>query len=124
MSDTIEQARNLIETRLRELEGEAKRLGRALQSMGETGPSRRRRRARRKATSPSKRKGRAARGQRREQFLTALEKSPGAKVTEIAKEIGISPNQAHTLARRLHKQKAIRKSGKGYRLTSKPASGG
>ena len=119
MSEVIESARKMIEARLRELDRESKRLGRALQSLGETGPAKRRGRPRRKPTTGSKRKGRAPRGQRREQFLAALQKSPGAKASEIAKQLGISPNQAHTLARRLHQQKAIRKSGKGYRVTSK-----
>jgi hypothetical protein len=119
VSEAIESARKLIEARLRELEGETKRLGRALQSLGESGPAKRRGRPRRKATSRPKRRQRAPRGQRREQFLAALEKSPGAKASEIARQLGISANQAHTLARRLHKQKAIRKSGKGYRVTSK-----
>jgi hypothetical protein len=119
LSEAIESARKMIEARLRELEGETKRLDRALQSLRESGPAKRRVRPRRKATSRPKRKQRAPRGQRRQQFLTALEKSPGAKVTKIAKQLGISPNQAHTLARRLHKQKAIRKSGKGYRVTAK-----
>ncbi|HWW67851.1 MAG TPA: MarR family transcriptional regulator, partial [Solirubrobacterales bacterium] len=65
---------------------------------------------------------RAPRGQRREQFLAALEKSPGAKASEIAKQLGISANQAHTLARRLHKDRLIRRSGKGYRLIAKAHS--
>jgi FaeA-like protein len=116
VSEAIESARKMIEARLRELDAEAQRLARALHSLGESAPSKRRGRPRRKAAK------RAPRGQRRGQFLAALEKSPGAKATEIAKELGISANQAHTLARRLHKQKAIRRSGKGYRLAAK-ASG-
>ncbi len=118
MSEAIESARKMIEARLRELDLEAKRLDRALQSLGESGPAKRRGRPRRKAATSAKGKRRAPRGQRRGQFLAALEKSPGAKASEIARQLGISPNQAHTLARRLHKQKAIRKSGKGYRLAS------
>jgi hypothetical protein len=121
VSNAIEDARKLIEARLRELDVEAKRLGRALQSLGEGGPAKRRGRSRRKATTSSGGKRRAPRGQRRQQFLTALQKSPGAKASEIAKQLGISPNQAHTLARRLHQQKAIRRSGKGYRLAAAKA---
>jgi len=30
-------------------------------------------------------------------IFAALEKSPGAKVTEIVKQLGIPPNQVHTL---------------------------
>ena len=118
MSEAIEGARKMIEVRLRELDAEAGRLRRALSGLGERAPAKRRGRPRRKA-SRRKAAKRAPRGQRRGQFLAALEKSPGAKASEIAKELGISANQAHTLARRLHKQKAIRRSGGGYRLTPK-----
>lgn len=132
MSEAIESARKMIEARLRELEGETRRLERALAALGEgvgvkRRPGRPRKRASVDAAPPQRKRAghkgkRAPRGQRREQFLAAVEKSPGAKASEIAKELGISPNQAHTLARRLHKQKAIRKSGKGYRVAGK-ASG-
>jgi hypothetical protein len=134
LPDTIDNARQLIQSRLAELEAEAKSLERALASLGEgvggkRRPGRPRKRASVDAVPPQpkrarrKRKGkRAPRGQRREQFLAALAKSPGAKVSEIAKELGISANQAHTLAGRLHQQKAIRKSGKGYRLGAKAGS--
>jgi IclR helix-turn-helix domain len=118
MPDTIDSARSLIEARLRQLDAEAERLGRALHSLGEGRSTKPRGRPRRKASSRKAAK-RAPRGQRRQQFLAALEKSPGAKASEIAKQLGISPNQAHTLARRLHKQKAIRRSGRGYRLNVK-----
>jgi hypothetical protein len=122
VSEVIDSARKLIQARLLELEEEAKDLKRALQSLGEKAPARRPGRPRRKSTKRSKATKRAPRGQRREQFLTALAKSPGAKASEIAKQLGISANQAHTLARRLHQQKAIRKSGKGYRVAAKAKS--
>jgi DNA-binding IclR family transcriptional regulator len=62
---------------------------------------------------------RAPRGQRREQFLAVVTDSPGIKASEVAKQLGISPNQAYALARGLQKDRAIRKSGKGYRLSKK-----
>lgn len=129
MPDTIESARNLIEARLCELDTEAKDLAQALQSLGGKAPTKRGRphrkaAARRKSPArPKRTAARAPRGQRREQFLAALKKSPGAKAAEIAKELGISANQAYTLAKRLHNDGTIRKSGKGYKVKSKkPAS--
>jgi hypothetical protein len=131
LPDTIESARQLIQSRLADLDAEAKSLERALASLGEgvaakRRPGRPRKRASVAVAPPQpkrarrKRKGkRAPRGQRREQFLAALAKSPGAKVSEIAKQLGISSNQAYTLARRLQKDRVIRKSGKGYRLSKK-----
>ena len=120
MSEIIESARKMIESRLREIDSEASGLSRALQSLGDNHDAPTKRPVKRRKRSGAKKSGRRApRGQRREQFLAAVKKNPGAKASEIAKQLGISANQAHTLARRLHKQKAIRKSGKGYQVTSK-----
>jgi hypothetical protein len=130
VSNTIDEARKLIAARLVDLEAEAKSLEAALASLNEGDSSDARRRkssvSQRQASPPrksatrrrkSKRKGaRAPRGQRRQQFLAELEKSPGAKASEVAKAIGINANQAYTLAGRLQKEGAIRKSGKGYRV--------
>jgi hypothetical protein len=136
MPDHIDRARQLIESRLADLDAEAESLERALASLlGEgAGAKRRPGRPRKRASvaaappqpKPARRKRksskRARRGQRREQFLAAVKKSPGAKVSEIARELGISANQTHTLAGRLHQQKVIRKSGMGYRLGAKAGS--
>jgi hypothetical protein len=130
--DVLADARQLIQSRLAELEAEAKSLERALASLGEgVGAKRRPGRPRKRAVvdaalpqrKRARRKGkgkRAPRGQRREQFLAAVKAKPGARVSELAKELGISPNQAYTLAGRLQKDGAIRKSGKGYRAVAKP----
>lgn len=131
MSNVIEDARKLIAARLTELESEAKSLETALASLGEGEPSNGRRKSasrrkstRRRKSAPPRRKRKAARaprGQRREQFLAELKKSPGAKASEVAKAIGINANQAYTLAGRLQKEGAIRKRGKGYRLAKATA---
>lgn len=138
MPDALDAARQLIQSRLADLDAEAKQLRGALTSLGEgTTQKRRPGRPRKspatpaaatatppKRRAPRKRKSakRAPRGRRREQFLAALQKSPGAKATEVGKEIGISPNQAYTLAGRLQKDGAIRKRGKGYRVASAKAA--
>lgn len=139
MPDALADARDLIQSRLADLDAEAKQLERALASLGEGSGTRSRRpgRPRKSPATPAevtatppkrrasrKRKGakRAPRAQRREQFLAALQKSPGAKATEVAKAIGISADQAHTLAGRLQKEGAIRKRGKGYRVAPAKAA--
>ena len=62
---------------------------------------------------------RAPRGQREAQFLSYLEKHPGAKVSEAAKSMGVAPNQVYGLARRLHKAgKISKRRGGGYALRS------
>jgi DNA-binding IclR family transcriptional regulator len=66
-------------------------------------------------------KGRAKRGQRKEQFLAAVKRTPGATAAVIAKEIGVSASQAYGLARRLQKDGAIMRSGKGYKAADAKA---
>jgi predicted transcriptional regulator len=46
----------------------------------------------------------------------AVAAKPGARPSEIATALGVTTNQIYTHARRLQKDGAIRKSGKGYRL--------
>ena len=115
MADVVDQARKAIETRLRELEDEARRLRDALTSLGGRKPStsRRRRPTTRRSTTP-----RAPRGKRQQQFLAAIKKNPGAPVSEIAKDIGVSPQQLYPVARRLREKGEIRKRGKGYAVKS------
>jgi hypothetical protein len=138
MPNPIDDARQLIQSRLADLDAEAKQLRGALASLGDGSSGKRRPGRPRKSpatraeatatppkrSAPRKRKSakRAPRGQRREQFLAALQKTPGAKATEVGKEIGISANQAYTLAGRLQKDGAIRKRGKGYRVVAAKAA--
>ena len=111
MPDAVDQARKAIEARIRELEDEARRLRAALVDLGGETPSRRRTTRRRSTTR------RAPRGQRQEHFLGAVKANPGAPVSQIAKEMGVTPNQLYTVARRLHQKGDIRKRGNGYSLT-------
>lgn len=113
MKQGIAGARELIESRLREIEEEAGSLRRALVSLGgnagggSTG-----------MPKPRRRKGgrRAPRGQRREQFLAAVKAKPGSTAAEVGKTMGVSTNQAYALGQRLLKDKEVTKSGKGFRL--------
>jgi len=43
-----------------------------------------------------------------------VKKSPGAPVSEIAKEMWAAPSQLYPIARRLRQKGEIRKQGKGY----------
>jgi hypothetical protein len=121
----ISAARQLIQSRLVELDAEASSLRKALASLGER-PAPRRRPGRPKAASaaPAKSKPRAAgkrknskrapRGQRREQLLGAIKANPGARPADLAREIGISANQVHVLIARAKAEKLIITRGKGY----------
>jgi hypothetical protein len=149
MPDTIDRARSAIQSRLAELDAEARDLQRALASMGERAtPRPRRGRPKRAATAAKpnpgtapkpkvakraptapvkgkpralrKRKGakRAVRGARREQLLAAVKVNPGARPSELARAIGISANQVHSLIAKARADKLLVKKGKGYALKS------
>lgn len=133
MPNTIDDARRLIESRLSELEAEAKQLERALVSLGEgSGPRRRRRGRPTAAAAPAKpkrtpaprrkRSKRVPRGQRRQELLAAIKATPGARPSELAKSIGIRSTQIHALIAKARAEKLIVKKGDGYALSAKAAS--
>jgi hypothetical protein len=134
MPDPIDDARRLIETRLAEIEAEARRLERAVASLGE-GSGRRRHPGRSPkrvspvpTSAPSKPKRpvggrrkagrRAARGQRRDELLAAIKAGPGARPSDLAKAIDVGPPQVHALIAKARAEKLIVKRGKGYALKS------
>lgn len=114
MTNVVDQARKAIEAGLRELDHEARRLRNALANLGGGTPAGNRRPTTKRRSTTR----RAPRGQRQEQFLEAVKKNPGAPVSQIAKDIGVAPNQLYTVARRLHQKGEIRKRGKGYAVKS------
>lgn len=124
--DTIDRARSVIQSRLAELDTEAKDLRRALVSLGERPAPRRRGGRPKKAAAPAKAKPRAPRkrkatkraprGQRRDELLAAIKANPGTRPSELAREIGVSANQVHGLIKAARKEKLLVKKGKGYAL--------
>jgi hypothetical protein len=110
MADTLDLARRAIQTRLNEIEDEARRIRNALTHLGDRRPTRNRSRTTRRR-GPARR---APRGQRQQQFLAAVRKHPGARGSEIAKEMGVPPSQAYALARSLQQKGEVRRRGKGY----------
>ncbi len=115
--DTLSQARSLIEKRLADLRKETQELEAALRRLGGRAAPARRSRSRGGGRGRSTKRG-ARSGHRAEQFKSALAKKPGAAVSEIAKQIGISSQQGHGIAKRLRERGEIKKQGKGYSLKS------
>ncbi len=114
MTDAITQARATIEARLGELREETSRLEEALAALDRAGGERR------GGGSSSPRRGgrssskRAPRGFRQGQFIKTVESTPGARPSEIARAMGIRPQQVHALARKLLEGGLIVKQGSGY----------
>ena len=115
MPDTIDKARHMIEECLAELEDEAKKLRRALASLGHRDgkPS--------KAQPARTTKKRAKPGQREKQLLASLSKHPDYKPSEHAKAMGVSANQVYSLATKLQKEGKLTKTAKGTYKVKKPA---
>jgi hypothetical protein len=109
MSQTTEQVKTLLHKRLDEIRDEQRRLEQALRELGGGSKPAQRRRASGK---------RAPRGQRKEEFLAALAGGGTLKASEIAKKLGVTPNQIYGLARQLQRDKLIRKTKTGFKLRS------
>ena len=114
-ADALEQARSALHQRLKELRGETSKVEQALAALGDGAPSGRRPRA--KGRQPARRSS-GRRSPRSDQFIAALKKEPGARVSEVARKVGISPQQGHGIAKRLRDRGLIKKQGKGYAVKS------
>jgi hypothetical protein len=125
MADAITTARAAIESRIREIEQEVKRLRGALAELvegGERAAARRRGSGARRSAARRRRKM-APRGQRREQLLAHLERNPGAKPAEIAKAIGTTPANVQNVLRKARQDKVVRRRrGGGYALAKRAGS--
>jgi MarR family len=115
MANTLEQARSALQQRLKELRGETSKVEKALAALADSSPTSRRPRA--KSRQPVRR-GSGRRSPRSDQFIAALKKEPGARVSEVAKKLGISPQQGHGIAKRLRDRGLIKKQGTGYAVKS------
>jgi hypothetical protein len=114
-SDTLDQARRLLEARLRELDEERAQVQRALSDL--TGARRRPGRPRGSATArarrPTRRRARR-RGTRAEQAVKLVSDNPGISAGEVAKRMGIAPNYVYRVMGELEKEGKVRKDGRSY----------
>jgi hypothetical protein len=119
-TDAVQQAKELLQARLSELDKERTQLEHALRSLGSTGQARRGPRAASSAGTRRRRSGgkRARRGQREGEFLSQVESNPGAKISEIAKTMGVAPQQLYPIARRLSDSGKVSRSGDGFQVAS------
>jgi sugar-specific transcriptional regulator TrmB len=127
-ASVLDEARDLVQKRLAELDEERQRLERALTELGGKAaprpPGRPRRRkssaAAAKAPSaatpgPRKRKRRKRRGgTRADQTVKLIEKSPGITGSEIAKAMGIKANYVYRVLGDLEKEGRVKKKGRKY----------
>jgi sugar-specific transcriptional regulator TrmB len=116
-SDVLDQARSLIEDRLKELEDERVKLERTLNDIsgGRVG---RRRPGRPKGSTTRRSSGGRKRGRKRstraDQAVKIVSENPGIRASEVAKRLRIQPNYVYRVMGDLQKQGKVKKKGGGY----------
>jgi hypothetical protein len=113
-SEAVQQAKELLEKRLAELDAERKQVQHALSSLGTRAGRSAARATRRTGTRRRSGGKRARRGQREAEFLSQVKSAPGAKISEIAKKIGVAPQQLYPIARRLTASGQVTRKGDGF----------
>ncbi|HEX7059300.1 MAG TPA: winged helix-turn-helix transcriptional regulator [Solirubrobacterales bacterium] len=118
ISNVIDEARNLLEKRLAELDDERKRVERALANLIEGKGGRRRGRpkgstSKSKKSAPRRRRGRRG-GTRADQAVKLIEANPGITASEIAKTMKIKPNYLYRVLGELEKEGRVKKKGRQY----------
>ena len=110
--NVLDQARSLIEERLRELDEERKHLERTLADLTQ-GKAGRRRPGRPRGSRTRRRRGRRG-GTRADQAVKIVSENPGITASEIATRMRIKPNYVYRVMGELEKDGKVRKDGKGY----------
>ncbi len=122
-NNVVEEARQLIDTRLAELDDERKRLEGALKELGgkvaKRAPGRPKGSANKKAAptggAGSTRKRRKRRGgTRADQAVALIESQPGISASDVAKTMKIKPNYLYRVLGDLEKEGRVKKDGRQY----------
>ena len=107
VSNTVDQARTLLERRLRELDDERRKVEAALAGLGKSarrGPGRPRGTGRRRRGST-----------RADQAVKIITDNPGIKVSELGRRMKLNhPNYLYRVLPDLQKEGRIKRRGKGY----------
>ena len=108
VSNTVDQARTLLERRLRELDDERRQVEAALTGLGK--------RARRAPGRPAGASRRRRRGSTRaDQAVKLITQNPGIKVSELGRKMKLNhPNYLYRVLPDLEKEGRIRRKGSGY----------
>jgi sugar-specific transcriptional regulator TrmB len=120
-TNVLNEARDLVQKRLAELDEERKRLERALAELG--GKATRRAPGRPRgskststasaAATPRKRRKRRG-GTRADQAVGLIEGAPGISASDVAKQMKIKPNYLYRVLGDLEKEGRVKKDGRQY----------
>jgi len=109
--NVLDQARTLIERRLKELDEERAKLERTLADLTD-GSAGRRRPGRPRGSTTRRRRRRG--GTRADQALKIISENPGITASEVAKQMRIKPNYVYRVMGELQKERRVHKRGRGY----------
>jgi hypothetical protein len=109
VSNTVDQARTLLERRLRELDDERKQVEAALAGLGR---SARRRVGRPRGAGTTRRRSGSTRA---DQAVRIIKQNPGITVSELGRKMKLNhPNYLYRVLPDLQKEGRIKRRGKGY----------
>jgi DNA-binding IclR family transcriptional regulator len=126
-TNVLDEARDLVQKRLAELDEERKRLERALAELG--GKATRRAPGRPRGSKSSSRGSAAAAptaatprrkrrkrrgGTRADQAVSLIEGAPGISASDVAKQMKIKPNYLYRVLGDLEKEGRVKKDGRQY----------
>jgi sugar-specific transcriptional regulator TrmB len=117
-TNVLDEARELVQKRLADLDDERKRLERALAELG--GKAARRAPGRPRGSKTNNRSGTAPRRRRRrggtraDQAVKLIEKEPGISASDVAKQMKIKPNYLYRVLGDLEKEGRVKKQGRQY----------
>lgn len=118
-TNVLDEARELVQKRLADLDDERKRLERALAELGGKAARRAPGRPRgsksastRSAPGPRRRRRRG--GTRADQAVNLITKEPGISASDVAKAMKIKPNYLYRVLGDLEKEGRVKKQGRQY----------
>jgi transposase-like protein len=119
--NVLDEARQLVQNRLAELDEERKRLERALAELGgkvtkragrPKGSSNSKAASTGSTAAPRRRKRRG--GTRADQAVNLITKEPGISASDVAKQMKIKPNYLYRVLGDLEKEGRVKKDGRKY----------
>jgi hypothetical protein len=124
-TNVLDEARELVQKRLADLDEERKRLERALAELGGSSKPARRGPGRPRGSSASsgnsapaagapRRRRRRKGGTRADQAVDLITKNPGISASDVAKTMKIKPNYLYRVLGDLEKEGRVKKDGRNY----------
>jgi sugar-specific transcriptional regulator TrmB len=115
-TNVLDEARQLVQKRLADLDEERKRLERALAELGgkaRRAPGRPRGSKSSSSGAPKRRRKRRG-GTRADQAVNLITSEPGISASDVAKQMKIKPNYLYRVLGDLEKEGRVKKQGRQY----------